>query len=130
MPGLQIQPHSRHISGLAVAFLFLLAAGSFVAGLNHQLIVARDPTRFPTPAAAAQAPFTQSGAADAIPAATPAPDLQLASATPPRRRAARDPIIIDKAAVEESATKTRAEVPPAVDASAAAPDPAPADPKA
>jgi hypothetical protein len=48
MPGLQIQPHPRRTSALAVALLSLLAAGSFVAGLERQLIGAGGPEPFPS----------------------------------------------------------------------------------
>ena len=41
MSALDIQPHSRHGSTLAVALLSLLAVGAFVAGLNNQLIGSR-----------------------------------------------------------------------------------------
>jgi hypothetical protein len=124
MSALEIQPHSRQASTLAVTLLSLLAAGAFVAGLNNQLIGARGLSPFPAPGPAAQARV-----ADTIPEATPAPDMQLADAGPavPRHAARPDPGADDPALVDVPAPPA-AEAPPAVDAAATAPDTEPAPP--
>ncbi len=116
MQGLQIPPHSRRVSGLAVAFLLLLAAGSFLAGLDHQLIAGRDPGLFPAP------PAAQALAAAPVPQAAPVRDMQLATARP-SRHPAKDPVTVDTAAPTESPAPADAEAPPAVDAAATASDP-------
>jgi hypothetical protein len=114
MPGLRIPPHSRRLSGLAVAFLLLLAIGSFVSGLNHQLITGRDPAAFPAPPVAqVAAPGFQ---------APPAPPLQVANVRP-SRHAAKDRVTVDTAGPAESPAPSDAAAPPAVDAAATAPDP-------
>jgi hypothetical protein len=123
MSALEIQPHSREASTLAVAFLSLLAAGAFVAGLDNQLIGAGG--RSPFPAASAAAP---SRVAEAIPEAAPAPDMQRAEAAPgPRHAAAPDPSPTEAVSAEVPAPAA-AEAPPAVDAAATAPETAPAPP--
>jgi hypothetical protein len=120
MPSLQIQPHSRHASGLAVAFLSLLAAGSFVTGLNHQLIARRAPSPFPAPA------LSIAVVPDAIPEAKPAPDMQIADVTPaPSHRAPKAMSVPDDDAAAQAGAATAA-APPALDASATAPEPPPA----
>jgi hypothetical protein len=125
MSALEIQPHSRQASTMAVAFLSLLAAGAFVAGLNNQLIGAQALSPFPAPAV----PSAQARVADTIPEATPAPDMQLAEAGPavPRHAARPDPSADDATLVDVPAP-TAAEAPPAVDAAATAPDTEPAPP--
>jgi hypothetical protein len=123
MSALEIQPHSRQASTLAVAFLSLLAAGAFVAGLNNQLIGAQALSPFPAPAPAAQARV-----ADAIPEATPAPDMQVADASAAvARHAARPGPSADDASLVDVPAPA-AEAPPAVDAAATAPDTEPAPP--
>jgi hypothetical protein len=124
MPGLQIKPHSRPASALAVALLSLLAAGSFVAGLERQLIGARGPAPFPTGPSAFDA---QVRAEAMVPEAAPAPDMQFADAAPVRR-AARSPTAPDDAAAPDITAPAAAEAAPSVDAAATAPDPAPARP--
>jgi hypothetical protein len=122
MPVLEIQPHSRQASTFAVAFLSLLAAGAFVAGLNNQLIGARGLSPFPAPARVAQARV-----ADTIPEAIPAPDMQLADAGPAPRRPARPVPSAEEAAALEVPAPAAA-TPPAADAAATAPDAEPAPP--
>jgi hypothetical protein len=120
MPGLQIPPHSRRLSGRAVVFLSLLAAGSFVSGLNHQLITTHGASAFPAPSAGPAV------ASQAIPEARPAADTQRADAAPARRPArsesAPDPLAVPGAPDAQAA--------PAADTAATAPDPAPAAPPA
>jgi hypothetical protein len=118
MTGLQIKPHSHRLSSLAVAGLSLLAAGSFVAGIQREVAGAGGPSPFP--AAQASAPV-----AGAIPEARPAPEIQVAASPPPRRRAVA-PVDDTPAAEPDAPTAAvAAETPPAVDAAAAAPEPAP-----
>jgi len=128
MSALDIQPHSRHGSTLAVALLSLLAVGAFVAGLNNQLIGSRGLPPFPT-ASASQA----SHPADAIPEATPTPDTRLAdAAAAAARRAARPLPVPEEVTPEVAAPSVATETQPAVEAVATAtvtaPDPAPAGP--
>jgi hypothetical protein len=124
MPGLQIPPHPRQTSALAVALLSLLAAGSFVAGLERQLIGARGPEPFPAGASG----FDARVRAEAmVPEARPAPDMQVADAAPVRR-AAKAETAPDDAAQSEIAAPAVAEAPPAVDAAATVPSPEPPRP--
>ena len=121
MPGLQIQPHSRRLSNLAVVGLALLAAGAFGIGVSRQ--VHPPGALFP---AAETTPAQAGSAAAAIPEATPAPDMQLAAVAPaPRHHLAKD-AALDPAAGEAPG----AETPPAVDTAAivgdAPPSPGPA----
>lgn len=114
MAALDIQPHSRSVSGVAVAGLMLLAVGSFASGLAHQVA-----------ARAGGAAFTPVGRLQietAIPEATPAPEMQIAVATSaPHRKGPTEPAPV--VATDESAA------PPATDSSApaAAAPPAPAE---
>jgi hypothetical protein len=112
--GLEIQPHSRRLTGLAVAGLALVAAGSFTAGLARQVGAPAARSPFPPP----QAAVAFAGA----PEATPAPDMQLAVAAPPPRRhtarAAAETASTDDGAVSAADAQTAA----AADASATAPD--------
>jgi hypothetical protein len=124
MPGLQIQPHSRHASTLAVALLSLLAAGSFVAGLERQLIGGRGPEPFPKGPSAFDA---QVRAEAMVPEARPAPDMQLADAAPVRR-AAKAEASPDPGAAPDIAAPAEAETPPSVDAAATVPNPEPPRP--
>jgi len=124
MPGLQIQPHSRRVTGLAVLALSLVAAGSFAAGLTHQLVSAAAPP-FPVAQQGPSRPFI------AAPEATPAPDMQLAAAAPVRHKPA--PAALDVPPPAEAApAPAAAEGPAAADAAAtvAQPPPAPAAPPA
>jgi hypothetical protein len=122
--GLEIPPHSRRLSGLAVAGLLVLAVGGFTAGLTRQLQppgVAPFPPPQPRSDLYAKAPTAQ----PVLPAARPrlasrdtspqpaAPDVS-PDATPALQEAATDP------------TDSAAATPPAADASATVPD-APAD---
>ena len=120
MTGLAIPAHSRRLSRLAVATLTVLAAGSFTLGLARQFGEA-EPSPFPTLQGAAARPL------DAIPYATPAPTLQVATSEPVRHAAA--PALPDVTAdlpeppaVAPAAPVAAADAPPAADASAAAPD--------
>lgn len=114
MASLDIRPHSRRGSALAVAVLAALSASAFAAGLSHQL-QPRSPPPFP-PAQPAQP--------DEIAAAPPVIDpLTPAALTPPRRRGAR-------AATEDVGAS---DAPPSADtatadAAAAEPDAPPAPP--
>jgi hypothetical protein len=128
MTGLAIPAHSRRLSRLAVVTLTLLALGSFTLGLARQL-GGVEPSPFPP----RQAPAA--GAFDAIPDATPAPALQVASSEPVRRPAARPlPDVTD--ALPEALPAVPAEAaagadaPPAADAAATAPEPSPPPPDA
>jgi hypothetical protein len=117
MPGLDIQPHSRRVSGLVVGALALLGVASFTVGLAHHMA---PPGPSPFPPAQGSAASPRALAANAIPEATPAPDMQLASDTPARRHVARP------APVEpplDAAPAAGADSGAAVDASAIVPDP-------
>ncbi|MFI4964704.1 MAG: hypothetical protein ACHP9T_04980, partial [Caulobacterales bacterium] len=74
-----IPPHSRRVSGLVVAGLALLGTASFAVGLAHQMAPA-GPSPFPP----AQGPVA-AARPNAVPDATPAPDMQLAAVGPPVR---------------------------------------------
>jgi hypothetical protein len=122
MTGLAIPAHSRRLSRLAVVTLTLLAASSFTLGLARQFGLA-EPSPFPTPQGA-QAGRTL----DAIPYATPAPALQVATNEPVRRPAApalpdvTDALPEPPAAAPAEPVAAAADAPPAADASATAPD--------
>jgi hypothetical protein len=122
MSALDIQPHSRHGSTLAVAMLSLLAVGAFVAGLNNQLIGPRGLPPFPT--------ATAPRAADAIPEATPTPDMQIAAAAVAPRPAKPAPVLEEAATANVAPPVAAAAAPPAVNATETAPEPAPAPPPA
>jgi hypothetical protein len=116
--GLQIKPHSHRLSGLAVAGLSLLAAGSFVAGIQREVAGAGGPSPFPATQAAAPV-------AGAIPEARPAPEIQVAASPPPRPHAVA-PADDTPADTQDTPTAAvAAETPPAVDTAAAVPEPAP-----
>jgi len=107
MPGLSIKPHSPRVTGYAVAGLSLVALGAFGMGLHHQMGF-NGPAYFPAgPAQRLQA------RAQAIPEATPAPDMQLAVAEPPSR--AHHP----RPAADDDANAAAAPAAPAVAAPAA-----------
>ncbi len=72
MSALDIQPHSRGLSKLAVVGISLLAASSFAVGVNRA-IQPPDASPFPT---AEQTP-TQGPAADPVLKATPDPQRRL-----------------------------------------------------
>lgn len=118
--GLQIKPHSHRLSRLAVAGLSLLAAGSFVTGIQREIAGEAGPSPFPT----AQAP---AAAAGAIPDARPAPDIPVAASAPPVRRRPATPTDDTSSAEQDAlpAAAVAAERLPTADASAAAPEPAP-----
>jgi hypothetical protein len=118
MAALDIQPHSRRISGMAVAVLMLVAAGSFTVGLTHQMVADAATTERPQTSASAQAYA-------AIPEATPAPNPQLAAGTAPHRKAAPDPEPEPQPLADEPTAPPTAEAAPAVDAAATAPEPPP-----
>ena len=122
MTGLAIPAHSRSLSRLAVVTLTLLAASSFTFGLARQFGLA-EPSPFPTPQGA------QAGRTfDAIPYATPAPALQVATNEPVRRPAApalpdvTDALPEPPAAAPAEPVAGAADAPTAADASATAPD--------
>jgi hypothetical protein len=122
MTGLAIPAHSRRLSRLAVVTLTLLAASSFTLGLARQFGLA-EPSPFPTPQGA------QAGRTfDAIPYATPAPALQVATNEPVRRPAApalpdvTDALPEPPAAAPAEPVAGAADAPTAADASANAPD--------
>lgn len=109
MSGLAIQPHSKRSSRLAVVALSLIAAGGFAWGLARQLD------------SSAEAPFPTaqlSPAQAAIPDATPAPMMQVATADPRPARPAPTPD-------PEPDAADAAAGPPAADVSATVADPAP-----
>jgi hypothetical protein len=111
MASLDIRPHSRRISRLAIVGLCLLAAGSFVVGAVRQIQSLTESSPFP----AAQASTPQ-----------PAAALQVAGAPPPlaptpTRHAEPPPAPPDEVADTASSA-------PAVDTSQAAAEPAPAAP--
>ncbi len=121
MTGLAIPDHSRRLSRMAVVTLTLLAAASFTLGLTRQFGGA-EPSPFPTPQGAAAA----ARAFDAIPDASPAPALQVATSEPVRHAAS--PALPDlTAALPEPPAEVptepvaAADAPPAADASATAP---------
>jgi putative serine protease PepD len=121
MTGLAIPAHSRRLSRLAVVTLTLLAAGSFTLGVARQFGAA-EPTPFSTPQGAAAG-----HAFDAIPYATPAPALQVATSEPVRRPVARSlPDVTDALpeppALVPAEPVAAADAPPAADASATAPE--------
>jgi hypothetical protein len=114
MAALQIRPHSRRLSGLAVLGLTLLAAASFTAGLTRQIGAANAPSPFPAGQEAAPQ------AAIASPA--PAGDFQVAARTPPPRHAAPQDTAAAASVDVEPVAASGAEPLPATDASATAPD--------
>jgi hypothetical protein len=130
MTELAIPAHSRRLSRLAVLTLTLLAAGSFGLGVARQFGAA-EPSPFSAPQGAA-AP----GAFDAIPYATPAPALQVATNEPVRRPAApalpdvTDALPDPPAVASAEPVAATADAPPAADASGAAPDTPPPAPDA
>lgn len=124
MTGLAIPAHSRRLSRLAVVTLTLLAAGSFTLGVARQFGAA-EPSPFSTPQSPAAA-----RAFDAIPYATPAPALQVATSEPVRRPVTRPlPDVTDALpeppALVPAEPVAAADAPPAADASATEPDPPP-----
>ncbi|HEY3948720.1 hypothetical protein [Phenylobacterium sp.] len=80
MATLDIRPHSRRISGLAVAALSVIAVGAFAEGLGHQLRQ-DEAAAFPAP----QGPPLRT---DLAAAATPAPLLPDPTPAPVRHAAA------------------------------------------
>jgi hypothetical protein len=121
MAGLAIPAHSPRLSRLAVVTLTLLAAGSFTLGVARQFESA-GPSPFPMSQGAAAA-----RAFEAIPDATPAPALQVATNEPVRRPVARALPDVTDALPEPPATApaeptAAADSPPAADASATAPE--------
>src|SRR5437879_374918 len=81
MSALDIRPHSRRLSRLAVLALTLVAGGGFSLGLVRQLAPPA-PSPFSAPQGLAAADVQ-------VPEATPAPALQVATSEPaPRRHAA------------------------------------------
>jgi hypothetical protein len=103
---LDIRPHSRRGSALAVAVLAAVSASAFAAGFSHQ--VRRDATVAPFPPAEPARP-------ELIAAAQPevAPLLPAKLTPPPRRAAVADDAPAAEAAPAESA---------ATDTAAAAPE--------
>src|SRR5438309_1762997 len=76
MSGLEIHPHSRRLSRLAVAGLAVIAAGAFTAGLTRQVVTPEGPSPLPPPPAPAPVralPRTATGASTQ-PAEPPAPE--------------------------------------------------------
>jgi len=127
-PSLDIPPHSRRLSGFAVAAVVLLGAAAFASGLAHQL-QPRGPSPFP--AAQPRAPNDQT-----VAQAEPAPALQ--AAAPPRaRKTSTDdgaPAAAPDASGASQDAASRAEVPAADTATPAnaddtAPQAAPAQPQ-
>jgi hypothetical protein len=122
MAALQIPPHSRRISGLAVLGLTLLAAGSFTAGLTRQIDAANAPSPFPA------GPEASPRVAAASPA--PAAEPQVAVNTRPVRHVAPEIAAVADPADAAPDTAPSAESLPATDASATAPDPSAPEPSA
>jgi hypothetical protein len=128
MTGLAIPAHSRRLSRLAVVALTLLAAGSFTFGLARQFGDEElSPFSMPQGAAAGRA-------FDAIPYATPAPALQVATSEPARRPIARALPDVTAALPEPPTVAPPepvavADAPPAADASATVPETPPPAPE-
>jgi len=126
MSALDIRPHSRRLSRLAVLALALVAGGGFTLGLVRQL-GPPSPSPFSPPQGAAAAGVQ-------VPEATAAPALQVATNEPAARRRAAEaapdtpPTEADDAAPPEPPVPAAAgaDTVPAADAAATAPGPAPA----
>jgi hypothetical protein len=116
MSALDIPPHPRSASRLAVTALGLIAAFALATGYLRQVVAMA-----PEPIAAGEAGL-QTSIAEATPA--PEPTLQVAEA-PPRRAHDAEPVDIS-----EGLAPAATDPAPAADASASAPDSAPATPPA
>ena len=127
MAGLDIQPHSRRISGLVVIALSVLAVAAFASGLARQ---ASSSGAAPFPAYQGPGPGDGLLAVGTIPVATPAPDLQVAQTAPVHRLAPKPPepdaAAPDTIAASPDAAALAPAGAPAVDASATAPEAPPA----
>jgi hypothetical protein len=102
MAALDIRPHSRRLSALAVAGLAVLAIGGFTAGLGRQVASSMGPSPFP-------------------PKQEPSLRIQVAGGAP--MAAAQAPLL---QRTPRPAPAEQAEAPPAVDVSAVVADPSPA----
>jgi hypothetical protein len=119
MAALDIRPHSRRLSTLAVAGLAVLAIGGFAEGLGRQIAAASGPSPFPPP----QEKSLRIAVAKSVAPAAPQP-----VAAPPRHVTPPAPDDAAEAAPEPPATDVSTVVadPPQTDPPAPA-DPQPAD---
>jgi hypothetical protein len=130
MTSLDIRPHSRRISRLAIVGLCLLAAGSFAVGIVRQLQSTAESSPFPatqasTPQPAAMVQIASSQIASSPPPQAPAPSARHVDAAPPPP--ADDAGAPSSAAVVDT-SQASAEPAPAASPPAPEPAPVPSDP--
>jgi len=120
MAALQIPPHSRRLSNIAVLSLSVISVAGFAAGVSRET-PSSGPSPFPSP------PATGQRLTDAIPDATPAPDMQVAATEPRHLRRAVEPAAETTVDTAVSAPDGGTET-PAADVAATVPDAPPPPP--